>query len=163
LGTRSERSNEASARSVDLAALTQLEFPIVAYEVTRERIVEYAKAIGDRNPVHHDAAAARALGHRDIVAPPTFASVFATMPIRRAMADPEWLERSTIDPSRILHGEQGFDFQRSIMPGDSLIVQCIVHDVYEKKGLVFLIVATRVDSDSGERILEGKSTLVLRP
>jgi len=147
----------------DLKALAQLEFPIVEYEVSREKIHEYRAAIGDRNPVHADAAAARALGYRDIIAPPTFAAVFATLPIRRAMADPDWVARSTIDPARIVHGEQRFDFKRAISPKDRLIVQCIVEDVYRKKELVFLIIATRVDSHRGEAMLEGRSTLVLRP
>jgi acyl dehydratase len=147
---------------LDLEALSRLEFPIVAYEVSREKIGEYVGAIGDRNPVHVDPVAAQRLGYRDIVAPPTFAAVFSTRPFRTAMADPEWLERSTIDPKRILHGGQSFEFHRGVFPGDRLIVQSIVDDVYEKKSLVFLIVATRVDTESGERVLEAKTTLIIR-
>ena len=150
-------------REPDLDVLAALEFPIVNYEVAREKIGEYVAAIGDRNPLHRDASAARDAGYRDIIAPPTFAAVFAMLPFRRALADPDWVARSTIDPAKILHGEQNFEFQRPIMPGDRLLVQCIVRDVERKKALIFLYVSMRVDNERGERMLDGEMTLVLRP
>jgi acyl dehydratase len=146
----------------DLDVLAGLEFPIVAYEIAREKIGEYVAAIGDRNPLHRDPVAAQAAGYRDIIAPPTFAAVFAMLPFRRALADPDWVARSTIDPAKILHGEQRFEFSRPIMPGDRLLVQCIVRDVERKKALTFLYVSKRVDNERGERMLDG-TTLVLRP
>jgi acyl dehydratase len=155
-------ASEAAVATLDLDALTQLEFPIVEYEVSREKIREYVTAVGDRNPLHSDPAAAHRLGYRDIVAPPTFAAVFSTLPMRRALADAGWVTRSTIDPSRILHGGQSFEFARSVVPGDRLIVQSIVDEVYEKKGLVFLVLATRVHGDGGERVLDAKTTLIIR-
>ena len=42
------------------------------FEVTRNDIRRFALAIGDRNPAYLDPEAAKALGHRDVVAPPTF-------------------------------------------------------------------------------------------
>ena len=147
----------------DLRVLARLEFPIVSYEVARSKIGEYVAAIGDRNPLHCDPVAAQAAGYRDIIAPPTFAAVFAMLPFRHALADPEWVARSTIDPAKILHGEQTFEFQRPIMPGDRLLVQCIVRDVERKKALTLLHVSMRVDNERGERVLDGTMTLVLRP
>jgi acyl dehydratase len=142
--------------------LAKLEFPIVDYEVAREKIGEYVAAIGDRNRLHRDPIAAQTAGYRDIIAPPTFAAVFAMLPFRRALADPEWVARSTIDPARILHGEQSFEFQKPIMPGDRLLVQCIVRDVERKQSLVLLYVSMRADDERGERVLDGTMTLVLR-
>lgn len=156
----SETAKQASR--FDSEALEAIEFPIVEYEVSREKIREYVLAIGDRNPVHSDAAAAQALGYRDIIAPPTFAAVFATTPFRRAMADPEWLERSTINAARLLHGGQSFVFSRPVYPGDRLMIQSIVADAYEKKNLGFLVISTRVDTEGGERVLEATSTLAIR-
>ena len=46
--------------------------PTPAYEVGREKIREFADAIGDPNPVYRDPAVAQDLGHRDVLAPPTF-------------------------------------------------------------------------------------------
>ena len=47
--------------------------PTAAYEVGREKIREFAEAIGDPNPAYTDPDAAKALGHPDVIAPPTFA------------------------------------------------------------------------------------------
>ncbi len=49
--------------------------PTEPYEVGREKIREFAEAVGDANPAYTDTEAARALGHPDVIAPPTF--VFA--------------------------------------------------------------------------------------
>ena len=42
------------------------------FEVGREHIRRFAQAIGDTNPAYVDPAAAKALGHPDVIAPPTF-------------------------------------------------------------------------------------------
>ena len=42
------------------------------FEVTRNDIRRFALAIGDTNPAYLDPEAAKALGHRDVVGPPTF-------------------------------------------------------------------------------------------
>jgi len=152
----------SEAATLDLEVLSRLEFPIVEYEVSREKISEYVGALEDRNPLHSDTGAAQQLGYRDIVAPPTFAAVFATRPFRVALADPDWVRRSTIDPSRILHGGQSFEFHRPVQPGDRLIVQSIVQEVYEKKNLVFLVLATRVNAERAGRVLDATTTLVIR-
>lgn len=156
-------ATEVRTREPDLDVLAGLEFPIVNYEVSREKIGEYVAAIGDRNPIHRDPVAAQTAGYRDMIAPPTFAAVFVMLPFRRALADPDWVARSTIDPAKILHGEQSFTFQRPIVPGDRLLVQCIVREAERKKALVFLYVSMRVDDERGDRVLDGQMTLVLRP
>lgn len=143
--------------------LRELEFPIVEYEVSRSKILEYAAAIGSRDPLHLDADAAALAGRRDIVAPPTFAAVFVTAPIRRAMADPEWTARAGIDPACVLHGEQSFRFHRPIVPNDRLIVQAIVADARTSGEWALLTVATRVHAGLGEPVLDSRSTMVLRP
>lgn len=147
----------------DVQRLRAIEFPIVEYEVCRSKIVEYADAIGDHNPLHRDVEAATRAGARDVVAPPTFAAVFATTPIRRVMADAALTTRAGFDPARVLHGEQAFTFSTPIMPGDRLIIQAIVGDVQLKGVLAFLTVKTRVDAAGRGRVLDATSTLVLRP
>ncbi|MCU1618702.1 MAG: Acyl dehydratase, partial [Modestobacter sp.] len=51
--------------------------PSAVYEVGREKIAEFATALGDPDPVYRDPAAARAAGHLDVIAPPTFAIVLS--------------------------------------------------------------------------------------
>ena len=152
----------AIRRGPDLEALRALEFPICNYEVSREKIAEYVAAVGDRSPLSSDPEAARRAGYRDIIAPPTFAAVFSSMPFRRALADRDWVARSTIDPARILHGEQSYEFRRPIMPGDRLLVQSIVTGAEERPSLVLIYVATRVDNERSERMIDAAMTLVVR-
>ena len=47
------------------------------YAVGREKIREYAAAVGETNPLHHDLDAAREAGYADVVAPPMFAVVYS--------------------------------------------------------------------------------------
>ena len=54
--------------------------PVGPYQVGREKIREFAVAIGDGDPLFRDVDAARAAGHADLVAPPTFPTCF-TMPV----------------------------------------------------------------------------------
>ena len=53
------------------------DLPTFEYEVGREKIREYAHAVGEANPVHLDPEAARAAGFRDVVAPPMFCVVYS--------------------------------------------------------------------------------------
>ncbi|MFN8074811.1 MAG: MaoC family dehydratase N-terminal domain-containing protein [Kineosporiaceae bacterium] len=91
--------------------------PSPVYEVGREKIREFASAIGSADPAHHDPAAARALGHRDVVAPPTFAVIIAQQCEAQLIRDPE----AGIDFSRVVHGEERFAFHRPIVAGDRLV------------------------------------------
>ena len=59
------------------------------YEVGLEKIREYANAVGESAPVHHDRDAARAAGFRDVVAPPMFAVVYSTGSVAPGVLDPE--------------------------------------------------------------------------
>ena len=76
--------------------------PSAPYLVGREKIREFARAIGDGNAVFHDRDAARALGYPDIIAPPTFATVVAMEASQAVMFDPEL----GLDFSRVVHAEQ---------------------------------------------------------
>ncbi len=63
--------------------------PTDAYEVGREKIREFADAIGDPNPAYRDREAAQSIGHPDVIAPPTFAIVVTIRASRQVIADPE--------------------------------------------------------------------------
>ena len=63
-------------------------WPPRTYEVAREKIREFADAVGATDPVCHDAEAARSAGHPDVVAPPTFGVVFTWSATREVIDDP---------------------------------------------------------------------------
>ena len=65
-------------------------YPPFAYEVGKEKIAEYARAIGAENPVHFDREAAREAGFRDVVAPPMFAVVYSSGSWLPGSSTPTW-------------------------------------------------------------------------
>ena len=75
----------------------------VTYAVGREKVREYAHAVGETNPLYLDLEAARAAGHRDVVAPPMFAVVYASPAVPPAFFDPE----VGMDFARMVHGAPG--------------------------------------------------------
>src|SRR3954463_6733300 len=90
--------------------------PSAVYEVGRAKIAEFAAAIGAHDPVHVDAGAARAAGHPDVIAPPTFAIAVTLGAAMVVLDDPD----VAIDYSRVVHGEQRFTHHRPIRAGDRL-------------------------------------------
>ena len=99
--------------------------PTGAYVVGREKVREFATAIGDANPAYHDVAAAQALGYSDVVAPPTFAFVIAYAGSSQAAMDPEL----GLDYSRVVHGEQRFAYSRPIVAGDALVATATIEAI----------------------------------
>ncbi|HBJ72449.1 MAG TPA: hypothetical protein DDY88_01755, partial [Actinobacteria bacterium] len=95
-----------------------------SYLVGREKIREFARAVGDSNPAYLDPEAARALGYADVIAPPTFAIVLSLDAANAALFDPEL----GLDYSRVVHGEQSFAYTRPICAGDELIVTTVIEN-----------------------------------
>ncbi len=79
----------------------------VTFDVTRERLVEYALATNDPIPAHRAG---------DVASP-----VFAIVPVFQSLLEPALEVVPTSLFGRVLHGEQDFRFHRPIRPGDSLV------------------------------------------
>ena len=129
------------------------------YAVGREKIVEYALATGETDPVHLDVAAARAAGHADVVAPPMFAVVYQGRAVARAMFDPAL----AIDFAHLVHGEQEFRWERLAVAGDELTTTLTVADISEKMGIGFYAFATESLNQRGEAVCAGLWTNIVRP
>jgi acyl dehydratase len=132
--------------------------PTPPYEVGREKIREFADAIGDQNPVYRDPEAARALGHPDVIAPPTFAIVLSMRAGVQVVADPEL----GLDYSRVVHGEQRFVHTRPVRAGDRLTVVVTVENIRSAGGNDILTTRGDVATVDGEPVLTAYSTLVAR-
>jgi acyl dehydratase len=128
----------------------------IPYEVGREKIREFADAIGDPNPAYRDREAAKALGHRDVIAPPTFPVVF-TFAAGRPL-----LDEMGIEPSRIVHGDQRFRYARPIHPGDVLSCAVSIENIRRMAGNNIMIMRTDVTAEDGEHVVTTWSTLVIR-
>ncbi|KKL55290.1 hypothetical protein LCGC14_2256880, partial [marine sediment metagenome] len=64
-------------------------YPPHEYEVGREKIREYARAVGETSSVYQDPDAARAAGFANVVAPPMFCVVYSAGALGPAIVDPE--------------------------------------------------------------------------
>lgn len=132
--------------------------PTPAYEVGREKIREFADAIGDPNPAYRDADAARALGHPDVIAPPTFPIVLSMRAGAQVVFDPDL----GLDYSRVVHGEQRFVYSRPVRAGDRLTVTVSVESIRSAAGNDLLTTRGDVSTVDGELVLTAYSTLVAR-
>jgi acyl dehydratase len=133
-------------------------FDRVTYAVGREKVREYARAVGETNPLHTDLEAARAAGHDDLVAPPMFAVVYTSPAIGPAMLDPE----VGIDFERMVHGAQEFAWGPLVVAGDEIATEVEVVDVSERGGMGFFVFESRSDNQDGERVCTGTWTCIVR-
>ncbi|WP_151525979.1 FAS1-like dehydratase domain-containing protein [Serinicoccus kebangsaanensis] len=132
--------------------------PAGPYDITREQIAAFADAVGATGAAHRDPEAARALGHADVVAPPTFAVRLAQQCEAQLVQDPG----AGIDFSRVVHGQEGFTHHRPIVAGDVLTGTLHVDTMREAGG--HGMVATRVElaDTAGEPVTTVTSTIVVR-
>jgi len=128
------------------------------YEVSRVKIAEFADAIGDANPVYRDQAAARAAGHSDVIAPPTFAIVISMAGSGAALGDPGL----GLNYAMVVHGEQRFSYSRPIMAGDVVTAQVTLTDIRDAGRNVMLTTSTEIKTVAGEHVCTAVSTIVER-
>jgi acyl dehydratase len=130
----------------------------VRYAVGAEKIREFADAIGDANPVYRDAAAAGAAGHPAVIAPPTFTTIINLKVIELIVADPAL----GLDWSRVVQGEQTFEFRRPVRAGDRLVLGATIDNVMNRAGNGFLTVRAEIDTEDGEHIATITALIVVR-
>ena len=135
------------------------EYPATGtYVVGREKIREFAAAIGDANPAYRDVAAAQALGYSDVIAPPTFAIVLSLKAAEAVMFDPEL----GLDYSRVVHGEQSFSYTRPIVAGDELQVTTVIESIRSVAGNDMLTTKGVITTVDGEPVATATSLLLAR-
>ncbi|MBV8861490.1 MAG: MaoC family dehydratase N-terminal domain-containing protein [Mycobacterium sp.] len=118
------------------------------FEVTRERLAEYAAATNDPIEAHR----------RGDVAPP----VFAIVPVFEALLTPAVDVMPVEAIPRIVHDEQDFHFHRSIRPGDKLVSRgkMIGYQGLEKGTRAAILLECR--TEDGELINEQYVTTFVR-
>jgi acyl dehydratase len=143
---------------VDQSYIGRVYPPTPPYEVGREKIREFASAIGDPNPLYRDVDAARGAGYPDVIAPPTFAVVLTLPAGHQVVSDPDL----GIDYSRVVHGEQRFVHRRPIRAGDELQVVVTVDNIRVAAGNDMVTTRADVSTLDGEEVLTAYSTIVAR-
>jgi acyl dehydratase len=134
------------------------EFPPTTYAVGREKIREYASAVGETNPLHLDLEAARAAGYRDLVAPPMFAVVYSMPALAFALFDPE----VGIDYARLVHGGQEFRWGPLVIAGDEIATRVCVKSIDSRDAMGFYVFESVSTNQDGEEVCVGTWTNIVR-
>ena len=134
--------------------------PPAVLEIEKGRLRFFAKAIGETNPIYTDENAAKAAGYSSLPAPPTF--IFAAELDSNTLMPA--LQEMGVNLSRILHGEQRFDYVEPIVAGDTITVESRFTDIYDKKNgaLEFLVKESVATNQHGKRVANIRSVLVVR-
>src|SRR3954449_12899202 len=133
-------------------------YPPTTYAVGREKIREYAYAVGESQPLYLDVEAARAAGYDDVVAPPMFAAVYCTGAVWPALMDPE----VGLDFSRMVHGGQEFTWHAPVVAGDEITTEAEFTGHAKRGELNVFTFTSRSVNQNGDLVFEGLWTNIVR-
>lgn len=108
----------------------------VTLQVERGQIRFFAQVLGETDPIHSDVARARACGHPDLVAPPSFFMVLEALANEQLVRLGEVSAVTLVgcDYRYLLHGDERYDYRSLVYAGDELTLTTHVVDFYDKKG-----------------------------
>ena len=132
--------------------------PTEPYQVSREKLREFADAIGDTNPVYRSRAAAQEAGFPDVIAPPTFPIVISMTSSAKALTDPGL----NLNYAMVVHGEQRFEYSRPLVAGDVVTAQSTISSIRDVGSMSMLTTTTEIRTVDGEHVCTAHSTLVER-
>lgn len=149
--------------------MTKITFPVEA-----SHIMMFARAIGDTNPVYHDAGAAKETEVGGVTAPPTFLQAVAqfdpdyhlrwrpNQPWFGSGRTPTGIEGKPASGGGGLHAEQHFEYFRPVRPGDVLSVETKPGETWEKESkragkLTFRERITEYRDQSGALVARARS------
>ncbi|HEX2233591.1 MAG TPA: MaoC family dehydratase N-terminal domain-containing protein [Thermoleophilaceae bacterium] len=128
------------------------------YEVGKEKIREYAHAVGEDSPIYFDREAAKAAGFRDIPAPPMFAAVYSAGSVGPAVIDPE----VGINLAMMVHGGQEFVWGEPVCAGDTITTETEVKDIEERDGKGFYVFESVSRNQDGRQVVRATWTNIVR-
>ena len=128
------------------------------YEVEREKIREYAKAVQNHDALFHEDVAAEELGYKGLPAPLTFISVFGYQAQSAFFAYAD----IAIQEAQIVQVDQVLKFLRPIQAGDRLYCDVYVDSVRRAHGTDIIVTKNIVSNEAGEVVQETYTTLAGR-
>ena len=133
-------------------------YPPVSYEVGREKIREFAHAVGETNPAHDDPQAARAAGCRGVVARPMFCVVYSAPARGPAVLD----SAVGINLAAMGHGGKEFVWGEPVCAGDEIITRAKVREISERDGRGFYVFESVSTNQDGAETVRGTWTNIVR-
>jgi acyl dehydratase len=139
-------------------------FPPFTYEVERGKIHELALALGDDNPIYHSRAGAQAAGYPDVPLYPTAPTIFNFWGNTQMVGQ---LVNLGINPMRILHGEEEFEYLGPIFPGDTLTGVTTLVDGKTRQGqggssMDLLTLEIQYTNQHGQPVLKAREVVIVR-
>ncbi|WP_335870833.1 FAS1-like dehydratase domain-containing protein [Bacillus sp. 2205SS5-2] len=129
------------------------------FTIERGKILEFVHAIGDRNPLYTDVDLAKEKGYRDIPVPPTFSTV---IDMWGGLSFEALISLLEVNPLRVLHGEQSYEYHSTICAGDSITAVMEVIDQRAKSGMKLFTLQTNYFNDEEEIVLVATSVVIER-
>jgi acyl dehydratase len=134
------------------------EYGPLTYEIGKEKIKEYAKAIKNEDPHYMDEDFAKGTKYGGIIAPPTFAVVYAGM-----LAEPFFFDKEIdLNLFMLVHGEQEFEFFEVVRPGDVITSKGTITNIENKEKLDVVILEGESVNQRGELVSRAIFTFVIR-
>lgn len=126
------------------------------FVVGREQLRQFALAIKNDHRAHFEESVAADLGHDAIVAPLTFATIFAKL------VQLDFFRHVDIGMETlvIVQVDQRFVFSKPIKAGDKLWARMDIHSVEERFGADIVVTKNTCTNDDGEVVLEAYTTLM---
>lgn len=126
------------------------------FEVDREKIREFARAVKDEHPAHFTEEAAAEFGYDSLIAPLTFLAVAG----RRVQLEIFNQFDVPINMERVLHRDQKITFHRPILAGDKLFFDSYLDSVTESHGAIVTEVRGEVTDAEGKPVLTSVVTVM---
>jgi acyl dehydratase len=124
--------------------------------VGREKIREFAVAVKDEHPMHHDEGAAAEAGYPSLVAPLTFLAIAG----RRVQLEIFTKFKIPINLARVLHRDQKFVFHRPILANDRLYFDTYLDSVIESHGAVITEIRSEITDAEGNQVVTSIVTML---
>jgi hypothetical protein len=137
---------------------TGITLQVHTFTIERGKIKEFVMAIGDNNPIYYDVEKAREQGHKDIPIPPTFPTVIEMW---SGLDFETLIQQLELDPLKVLHGEQEYQYLADICAGDQIMCRATVKSHIEKRRMNFITIENKFTRD-GEVVLIARSTIIER-
>ncbi|MBV9690058.1 MAG: MaoC family dehydratase N-terminal domain-containing protein [Ktedonobacteraceae bacterium] len=139
-------------------------FPPFTTEVHRNKIRELALAIGDANPIYHSREAAQAADYGDVPLFPTAPTMFSFWSDLQRNGE---LAKIGVNVTRILHGEEEYEYLAPIHPDDVLTGVTTIVDGKSRRGkngssMDIITTETRYTNQHNQPVLNARTTLVVR-
>jgi acyl dehydratase len=133
--------------ALNLAFLNRSYPSLETFKVNQEKINAFSDAIGDNNDYVKQGFAS-----------PTYLISIQMGAMEVALFDPEL----GLDYSKVVHGEQSFEYKKPVKAGDELSFISTIEDIKSKVGNDFITIRSDVKDAAGDDVATLKATLIAR-